>query len=98
MSSTLDHKIKAEVKIQNLFTIYSKKDDKIFRVISKLRQSISLKLWMLPATLNIKQSGDGIIIRERSKITSSRHKGGGVSEKMILDYVGGGRGIAKDDG
>ena len=22
---------------------------------------------------------------------------GGVSEKMILDYVGGGRGIAKDD-
>ena len=23
---------------------------------------------------------------------------GGVSEKMILDYVGGGRGIAKDDG
>ena len=49
-------------KNQNLFTIYSKKDDKIFRVIFKLRQFIYRKLWMLPATLNIKQSGDGIII------------------------------------
>jgi hypothetical protein len=39
-----------------------------------------------------------IHIREHSKITSSRHKGGGVSEKMILDYVGGGGGIAEDDG
>ena len=28
------------------------------------------------------------LVRERSKITSSRHKGGGVSKKMILDYVG----------
>ena len=26
------------------------------------------------------------------------YKGGGVSEKKILDYVGGGRGLAKDDG
>ena len=39
-----------------------------------------------------------LYIREHSKITSSKHKGGGVSEKMILDYVGGGRGLAKDDG
>ena len=37
-------------------------------------------------------------IRDRSEITSSKHKGGGISEKMILDYVEGGRGLAKDDG
>ena len=30
-------------------------------------------------------------------MASSRHKEGGISEKMILDYVKGGRGLAKDD-
>ena len=39
-----------------------------------------------------------LYIREHSKITSSKHKGGRVSEKMILDYLGGRRGIEKDDG
>ena len=29
-----------------------------------------------------------ICIRDRLKITSSRHKAGGISKKMILDYVG----------
>ena len=39
-----------------------------------------------------------LYIREHSKITSSKHKGEGVSEKMILDYMEGRRGIEKDDG
>ena len=47
---------------------------------------------------HIDQFAIGVVLGSVQKLHHPGTREGGVSEKMILDYVGGGRGIAKDDG
>ena len=53
---------------------------------------------MMISTLGILNNFGASYLGSVQKLHHPGTREGGVSEKMILDYVGGGRGIAKDDG